>query len=90
MVIGHAESVVLGRAVQRQVLVELAHVERAHAADDVAAELRDVQIAEVDVLSCVLRHTLRALMLIGLRGGRRRWRPVCLNWGGNDKYGLLG
>lgn len=37
-------------AVEREVLVKLVHVKGLHVADDISAELRDVYIAEVDVL----------------------------------------
>lgn len=39
------------QAAGREVLVKLAHVEPVHGADDVCAELRDVHMAEVDVLA---------------------------------------
>lgn len=37
-------------AVEGEVLVKLVHVEGLHVADDIGAELRDVYVAEVDVL----------------------------------------
>ena len=37
-------------AVEREVLVELMHIKGLHVADDISAELRDVDVAEVDVL----------------------------------------
>lgn len=37
-------------AVEREVLVKLMHIEGLHVADDISAELRDVNVAEVNVL----------------------------------------
>lgn len=44
-------------AVEREVLVELVHVEGLHVADDLSAELRDVDVAEVDVLPVAVDKT---------------------------------
>lgn len=44
-------------AVEREVLVKLMHVEGLHVADDISAELRDVYITEVDVLSTAVNQT---------------------------------
>lgn len=49
-VVGGQRRGVGGVAVKRKVLVELVHVEGLHVADDIGAELRDVDVAEVDVL----------------------------------------
>lgn len=80
-------------AVWRQVLVELVNVEGVDGADDVSAELRDVDVTEVDVLTVGRRssagahcvHRLTALVFgshvqVCLRGGGRCWRPVRLTW----------
>lgn len=42
---------------ERQVLVKLVHIEGFYVADDVCAELRNVNIAEVDVLSTAVEQT---------------------------------
>lgn len=44
-------------AVEREVLVKLMDVERLHIADDISAELRNVYVAEVDVLSAAVNKT---------------------------------
>lgn len=44
-------------AVEREVLVKLVHVEGLHVADDISAELRDVYVAEVDVLPAAVDET---------------------------------
>lgn len=80
---GQARSCV---AVERKVLVKLVHVEGLHVADDVGAELRDVHVAEVDVLpatagfqqaaALMFQVLLGAVMVVQvrLRSGRgRRW-----------------
>ena len=66
-------------AVQREVLVELVHIEGLHVADDVGAELGDVHVTEVDVLpvavdqttAFVFRILLRSVMKVGFRGRGR-------------------
>lgn len=50
------------QAAGREVLVELAHVKPVHGADDVCAELRDVHMAEVDVLA--VRRGRRAVAAV--------------------------
>lgn len=69
-------------AVQREVLVELMHIEGLHVADDIGAELRDVHVAEVDVLPAavdeatgfVFQILLDAMVQVCFRsGGRCRW-----------------
>lgn len=44
-------------AVEREVLVKLVHVEGLHVADDISAELRDVDVAKVDVLPVAVNET---------------------------------
>ena len=51
-------------AVEREVLVELVHVEGLHVADDISAELRDVDVAEVDVLPAAVNKTAALVLQI--------------------------
>lgn len=51
-------------AVEREVLVELVHVEGLHVADDISAELRDVDVAEVDVLPATVNKTAALVLQI--------------------------
>lgn len=44
-------------AVEGEVLVKLVHVEGLHVADDISAELRDVYVAEVNVLPVAVNKT---------------------------------
>lgn len=50
-------------AVGRQILVELVDVEPVDGADDVGAQLRDVHVAEVDVLTAAGRSRTRGAAL---------------------------
>lgn len=63
---GSSVGAVVGRhgsmAIERQVLVKLVHVEGLHVVDDLAAQLRDVHVAEVNVLAAAL-HEAAALVL---------------------------
>lgn len=79
-------------AAGRKVLVELVHVECVHGADDVRAELGDVHVAEVDVLTAGGRHGAVAAICrpvavvfvchvdFSFRGGGRCWRSVRVTW----------
>ena len=51
-------------AVEREVLVELVHVEGLHVADDISAELRDVDVAEVNVLPAAVNKTAALVLQI--------------------------
>lgn len=44
-------------AVEREVLVKLMHIKGLHVADDISAELRDVDVAEVNVLPAAVNKT---------------------------------
>lgn len=71
------------QAAGREVLVKLAHVEPVHGADDIGAELRDVHMAEVDVLAVGRGHG--AVVFVGhmnfsFRSRGRRWRSVRMAW----------
>jgi len=85
-----------GVAVERQVLVELVHVEGLHVVDDLAAQLRDVHVAEVDVLAAalheaaalVLQLLLAAVVEVGFGGGGWGGWPVGLAWGQRDNKAL--
>lgn len=73
-------------AVEREVLVELVHVEGLHVADDVGAELGDVHVTEIDVLPAAVDQTaafvfqilLRSMMKVRFRGRGRCGGPVGL------------
>lgn len=75
-------------AIEWEVLVELVHVEGLHVADDVGAEFRDVNVAEVDVLpaavqeaaALVLQVLLYAMVQVCLRGGGGCRRTMRLAW----------
>lgn len=77
-----------GVAVEREVLVKLMHVEGLHVADDISAELRDVYVAEVDVLSAAVNKTTAFMLKILLHPvvqvcfGSSGWgrRTVGLPW----------
>jgi glycerate-2-kinase len=79
-------------AIEGQVLVKLVDIEGVHVADDFTAELRDVHIAEVDVLTPAVHQTapfqLQLLLAptggvvqVCLGGGGRGGRSVGLAWG---------
>lgn len=53
-------------AVEREVLVKLVHIEGLHVADDISAELRDVYVAEVDVLPVAVNKTTAFMFQIRL------------------------
>lgn len=74
--------------IEGQVLVEFVYVKRLDVGDDVGAQLRDVHIAEVNVLppatavhqptTLMLQITLAPMMQVGLRGGGGCGRTVRL------------
>lgn len=75
-------------AIERQVLVKLVHIEGFHVVDDLAAQLRDVHVAEVDVLAAAF-HEAAALMLqlllaavveVGFGGGGGGGWSMGLTW----------
>lgn len=43
-------------AIKREVLVKLMHIKGLHVADDISAELRDVNVAEVNVLPAAVNE----------------------------------
>lgn len=79
-------------AVGREVLVKLVDVESVDVADDVSAELRDVHVTEVYVLTAdgvnragAALHRPVALVFVphvkvSFRGSGRCWRPMRLTW----------
>lgn len=77
-------------AVRREVLVELVDVESVDGPDDVGAEVRDVYVAEVNVLAAgrgggasvgrPVELVLGSRGNVGLWCSRRRWRPLRLTW----------
>lgn len=44
-------------AIEWEVLVKLMHIKGLHVADDISAELRDINVAEVDVLPAAVNQT---------------------------------
>lgn len=67
---------------QREVLVKLVHVEGLHVANDVCAELRDVNVAEVNVLPAAVNKATAFVLQVLLhpvvqvcfgRSGWGRW-----------------
>lgn len=69
-------------AVKREVLVKLMHIEGLHVADDISAELRDVNVAEINVLPAAVDEATAFVFQILLHPvvqvsfgsrGRRRW-----------------
>lgn len=75
-------------AVEREVLVELVHVEGLHVADDVGAKLGDVDVAEVDVLPAAVNQTpalmlqvlLHPVVQVCFGSSGWRWGTVRLPW----------
>lgn len=66
---------------QRQILVKFTHIEGVHVADDLAAQVGDIQVAKVDVVAAAVQQAapFQLQLLLG------PWVPVglgCGGWGG--------
>ena len=81
-------------AVEGQVLVELVDVEGVHVPDDLTAQLGDVHVAEVNVLTPTVHQAaafqlqllLAPVVQVSLGGCGRGGRPVGLPWGSQCYY----
>lgn len=70
--------------VQREVLVKLVDVEGLHIADDISAELRDVYVAEVDVLPVAVNKAAAFVFKVLLRS----MVQVCFGGGGWSRWSM--